>query len=135
MRRSTGSRIFAALWAIWFATALSEPAALHACAMHGLAHGVHAAQPQSGSSASAPVAPHAHAAKSGKAPGPTHADCTCIGGCCVAIAADGRDATIALIVPAAFLTATVMPAAAWGYRPTTPEYARPPSHAPPFLTA
>ena len=74
MRHTWIARSFAALFAVWFAVSLAEPAALHACAMHGggaVAGHHHAA------------GPHASAAHDQGQPGthgaPKH--CTCLGSC------------------------------------------------------
>jgi hypothetical protein len=74
MRHTWIARSFAALFALWFAVSLTEPAALHACAMHGggAVAGHHHAS-----------AAHASAAHdqgpSGSHGAPKH--CTCLGSC------------------------------------------------------
>ena len=78
MRSSWSGRVFAALFAFWFAFSLAEPAALHSCPMHGAgaasvhAHGAvaHHATGIHGSSNSDHAAKH----------------CTCLGSCCASSA-------------------------------------------------
>jgi hypothetical protein len=85
-----------ALFALWFAIVLGDPGVLHACPMHGGAHGAgHSAA--AGHTAAGPDGHAAHgAAMAGVAEesapqtahhGDTPAPCTCVGHCCAAPAA------------------------------------------------
>src|SRR5471030_929389 len=77
VRRPAWFRALIAIWGLWFATALSEPAGMHSCPMHGN-HAAHA---------------HHDAASSGASHAPTDHDkhtpagCTCLGMCCCSHAA------------------------------------------------
>jgi hypothetical protein len=97
MRSPVWYRVLISLWAVWFSTALIEPAGFFACAMHsGMAaetsapvndatsaahheHAAHAASTEQ--SASAPAAQTADPEQDG------HACCTCLGQCCTMTAA------------------------------------------------
>jgi hypothetical protein len=94
MRRSSFGRAFAALFALWFAISLAEPAALHACPMHGAG------------SANA----HAHSAMSHHAAATEHSlpdsqnagkHCTCLGSCCASSANAAVPATAVSVEPVA----------------------------------
>jgi hypothetical protein len=78
------SRLFAALFAVWFAVIIGDPGVLHSCAMHGAGHGGH------GAATTTHAAHGGHAAAAGHhpdtsapaQPGP----CSCVGHCCAATA-------------------------------------------------
>ncbi|QJR37289.1 hypothetical protein [Gemmatimonas groenlandica] len=89
MRHPIWYRVLISLWAVWFSTALIEPAGFFACAMHSgmgavtstapahaanLTHHEHAAS-HAGASASAPAAETAEPEHEG------HPCCTCLGQC------------------------------------------------------
>lgn len=123
MRPRPFRRIFAAACGLWLALSLAEPAALHACAMHG-----------SGSSA------HSHASHGALGAHSTHGHeraptCTCIGGCCVSASIGAPAATplaaLARVVPP---TRVNVPAAQIAHRPAAIEFARPPTIGPPLHT-
>jgi hypothetical protein len=89
-------RVFSLLQAVWLALLIAEPAALHACEMHGSGHGTHAA-----TVAAAPDAGVAHDGHEGhhaaaRASAPDYAPasgntasrhCQCLGECCAAAVA------------------------------------------------
>jgi hypothetical protein len=79
MRRSSSGRVFASLFAFWFAFSLAEPAAMHSCPMHGAGE----------------ASVHAHGAVAHHAGGTQHSSsdsdhaarhCTCLGSCCASSA-------------------------------------------------
>jgi hypothetical protein len=86
MRRSLLRRVFAAVLAPWVVVVMSEPAALHECAMHSAhaipasaahTHGMSAhVHGMTGSEHLAPQGSPSHDAASKY--------CTCLGGCCAA---------------------------------------------------
>jgi hypothetical protein len=84
MRRSLLRRAFAAVFAPWVVVVMSEPAALHECAMHSVHGTALSAAPMPG------LPGHAHSMSghtvSQGAPGHGAAlkYCTCLGGCCAA---------------------------------------------------
>jgi hypothetical protein len=84
LRRSPGTRLFAAAFAPWLALVMAEPVALHECAMHS-GHGVQATTTamahQHGTGAHADTVP-AHTPSRDAAAN----YCTCLGGCCAAAA-------------------------------------------------
>ena len=91
------------LWAIWFATALTEPAGLFACPMHS---GIAAAAADGEASADAgPAVAHHHATDAAQAATDAtsqapersdHSCCTCIGQCCTMAPAMLPDAPFVL---------------------------------------
>jgi hypothetical protein len=103
MHRPAWLRSLIAIWGLWFATSVVEPAGLFACEMHGAAAGYITAPHSSGASApsqhdpSHDASPH-HAATSvvhatlalavnapaSPAPG-HHGCCTCLGHCCQSV--------------------------------------------------
>ncbi len=113
-RHSRWSRLFATLFALWFAAMVGDSGMLHSCAMHGAAAG-HATHP--GRDVRAPAARHtALATHDGHADGhrahhdaspheskqPTQpAPCTCVGQCCAVTAVAPLPALATLVVPAA----------------------------------
>lgn len=124
MRPRLLRRLFAAACGLWLALFLAEPAALHACAMHG-----------SGSSA------HRHASHLAQGAHSTHGHerattCTCIGGCCVSatIAAPAATALVSLacITPP---TRVHVPVSSIAHRPAAIDFARPPTIGPPLHSA
>lgn len=130
MRRSTTTRILSMLLALWLAVALTEPAALHACAMHGAGHAsANAAGP-------APTRPtHHHAAGADapeRQPAGTHVVCTCLGSCSVAGAAALPAYAGIGTAPAPAPPVRVSLAAGPTHEPSAPEHARPPSQGPPL---
>ena len=91
MRHTIWYRVLISLWAVWFSTALIEPAGLFACAMHSAVVPVSAAPATDAVSADAPHHDHG-----GAAPAPERAEhaehastpqhdghpcCTCLGQC------------------------------------------------------
>lgn len=128
MRHRLSHRILSALCGLWLAFALGEPAALHACAMHG-AHGLR----------------HAHGSHHSAHPGSDRSDsqhgkdraslCTCLGGCCVAVHVTAPDAPSLVDVDAVNLPSRVAAPPALVHRPTAIAYARPPTIGPPPHTA
>jgi hypothetical protein len=94
------SRLFAALFAVWFAVVIGDPGVLHSCAMHGTGHGSHG-------SASATATHGAHAGQAAMAghhadgPAPHQpAPCSCVGHCCAAPAVVTLPVADALELPA-----------------------------------
>jgi isopentenyl phosphate kinase len=92
MRRSLVARTFALCFAAWFAISLMEPAALHACPMHGAgAFGhAHVASTHAGAHGEAEHAASMHsAAAPADAPAQSHTGnfCTCLGSCTASNAA------------------------------------------------
>ena len=100
MRRPIWYRVLISLWAVWFSTALIEPAGFFACRMHSgmavttaapvndatdAAHHDHAAMAaateQSVTNSAAPAAEPADPGHDG------HSCCTCLGQCCTMTAA------------------------------------------------
>jgi hypothetical protein len=130
------SRTVAAVYALWFAVVLVEPAALHTCAMHGSLHAaMHGTMPVSGhthgphdmSSA------HQHAADSSQQ-NERKTPCTCIGACCAAVAAVIPPLTGVVIASTRLMPAHSLPSSTSDYRPLAVEYARPPTIGPPAPT-
>jgi hypothetical protein len=122
MRRPWWERSFAALFALWFALSLAEPAALHSCPVHGGGLVVaDAATP-------APDAAHAHAGHAD--PGPSdqqqHHGCTCLGDCSVGGAASGLPSASARIASVATRPVRV------ALPPATPSVATGAPHTLPF---
>jgi len=93
MRRPIWYRVLISLWAVWFSTALIEPAGFFACAMHS---GMAAVTATSVTTAPAQdAAHHEHAAPASSAPAAEsdapahdgHPCCTCLGQCSTMTAA------------------------------------------------
>lgn len=111
MHRPAWLRLLIAVWGLWFATSVVEPAGLFACEMHGApvhrpaaaAHDLSAAQnaaPGHHADHVSPAAPAGHraaAAAKSDAPLPQqHSCCTCLGHCC-------QSAPVAVSSPAVML--------------------------------
>jgi len=127
MRYPWWRRPLAALLAAWLVGLVVEPAVLHACPLHDYAPGT------------APAAPGVHTSVDGahghaRSPSPQHPDhrsCTCLGDCCGAsVLAEVRSTTVMVVIDVV-ATPPQRTANDAAYRPTTPEYARPPSIGPP----
>ena len=73
MKKST--RLFALLFAPWFATVAADGPVTHLCPVHGS----HAAQSEQQAHAPSPVAEHHQSVPS---PAGHSQHCTCLGGCC-----------------------------------------------------
>jgi hypothetical protein len=119
--QSAVKRSLATLVALWFVVLTSEPAALHACAVH-----------DGGRSATAHAAPH-DGSEHGTPhhPGPTDAHhCACLGDCCAAspVAVASR-----IDLPTAALVAieAETPSHAASMRAPHRPFSRPPSTGPP----
>jgi hypothetical protein len=118
-------RALITLWAIWFTTALIEPAGFMACPMHsgmvaglpaGMAHLGPVAAPLSHAGMTHDAMTHdavAHDAMAQDvtdlaatdAPAPTHHDCcTCLGQCCTMAPAELSSPALALVLPATLQT-------------------------------
>jgi hypothetical protein len=79
--RSRFARAAIGLWSAWFAIALSEPASLHDCPMHG-SHAMHAAHAAVGMQMD--MQQGTAGMDTGSVPDGHHAVCTCFGSCCSA---------------------------------------------------
>ena len=140
MRRPIWYRVLISLWAVWFSTALIEPAGFFACAMHSGMPATTAAPVQVATSA----AHHEHAAHtastepSASAPGAQTADpehdghscCTCLGQCSTMTAAVLRQADVTIAV---YLSRQASAAAAvtLSHIPLRPAHALPFANGPP----
>ena len=140
MRRPLWYRVLISLWAVWFSTALVEPAGLFACAMHSgmtvntvapvheatdAAHHEHAAPAASSEpSAAAPAVQTADPEHDG------HACCTCLGQCSTMTAAvvPHVDSTMAEHLS---LQANVAAAVVLSRIPLRPAHALPFANGPP----
>lgn len=128
MRPRPLHRIFASVCGLWLALSLAEPAALHACAMHGSqgathVHGSHGAMHGRTDAAHSPRGPE------------RGSSCTCPGGCCIA-AAIAVPCGPPLVVHVVTTTHShVLVPTAITYRPAAIAYARPPTIGPPHFTA
>lgn len=105
MRRSCVARTFASVFAVWFAMTLAEPAALHACPMHGATAAGHAHDAVARGAADHHADMHGrvmhHASALGEtgstgASGHQHAAryCTCMGACAVSSASAALPASV-----------------------------------------
>jgi len=94
-------RALLAVWGLWFTAALSEPAGLHTCPMHG----AHAMAQASGAHGSAEHAGH-------NVPSHSSKDCTCLGLCCAASIASPRVSIQPAVVSVQHETASFSPDAA-----------------------
>ncbi len=94
-------RVLASLAVIWFGVVTAEPAALHACAMHGGGgrHAVTTAPPTEGHHEHAG---HGSGASESTTDSPAHdaQACTCIGDCCAALATAVPRTVLASFAPA-----------------------------------
>ena len=125
MRPRLLHRIFAAACGLWLALSLAQPAALHACAMHGSQHPAHAHDAMhAGSDASHSPSGHEPATS-----------CTCPGDCCVAAAIAVPCASPLVVHVATTTHSHVLVPVAITYRPAAIAYARPPTIGPPHSTA
>jgi hypothetical protein len=137
-------RALTALWGIWFATALTEPAGLLACPMHSGQTAM-----ASGAVTHDNSAPAAHASMAGdaraghgstptvagnSAPAPAdHHSCTCLGQCCsMAIDALSEGADVLLPMQASRIIRTPRPTAV-AHIATPVEHSRPFAIGPPAL--
>lgn len=156
MIRPVWLRTLTALWGIWFATALTEPAGLLACPMHsgqaamapaavadedaapatldvaaGDEHAAHGS-----ASASLGHAAGASQTRGGatRTPDPSgHHSCTCLGQCCtMAIDALAERADVLLPAPASRVIRTRLPAVV-AFVATPVEHSRPFANGPPAL--
>ena len=121
-------RALAVVYALWLVVVLSEPAALHACAVHDRATGAeHTHGPPS-------AAAHHAVAHSTRGHDKTP-PCSCVAACCAApiAVASLRVDDWSLFVATSFDHVPI--AARTNRRPTAVEYARPPSIGPPALSA
>jgi hypothetical protein len=116
MRRSWFGRVFASLFAFWFAISLAEPAALHSCPMHGTdAANVHA---------HGAVAHHSSASRHSSSDSDHAArHCTCLGSCCASSANAAVPGT----------SVSVETVAAYSTEPHTPALRARAITAPPFF--
>jgi hypothetical protein len=140
MRRSLSFRLFAALFAPWFAVVVAEPVPLHDCPMHSqhpaAAHAMASSHATPVAALGAPAMPHSGMEQSngGHEPGapehPAHHQCCCIGTCCAtALAPVARGAQLAW-VPAE-LKSEAAPTAAKSFAPTAAPHALPFANGPP----
>lgn len=127
-------RTFALLQAVWLALLIAEPGALHACAMHGSGHGVHAV-PISTTDAAADEHAHHHAdadapsdIASTDAPNAEH--CQCLGECCATALAALPSVNIAES-RVQYVDASVAPSVARLHATRAPDLRLPFAHAPP----
>lgn len=116
-------RAMTALWALWFTTALVEPAGFMACPMHsGMGHVMETAGPMA-MPAPAQVVPHEHLMSGAaqmtseqevsktaqndatKAPSEEHHSCTCLGQCCTMAPAESAQPVVALFLTPLLQTA------------------------------
>lgn len=144
MIRPVWLRALTALWGIWFATALTEPAGLLACPMHSGQSAM-----ASATVAQDDLAPADHERAAGNdhaghgsaqslagesAPAPAgHHSCTCLGQCCtMAIDALAERADVLLPAPASRVIRTRLPAVV-AFVATPVEHSRPFANGPPAL--
>jgi hypothetical protein len=112
--RSRLGRIAGLLFAAWFTVFQTEPAVVHACAMHGAAsgHGAHgqltAAGANLSNAADAHTSHEAGAAEPATPDDESGATCTCPGGCAAASTVAIPGATEAAIAEAAILNAATL---------------------------
>lgn len=129
MKRPVWSRFVVVASSLWLVVVLSEPAALHACAMHDTTHG---SQHAHGSPETSHGQQHAHGSDGTRTP---QQQCTCIGACC-SVVTTSLAPRVDLLASVEALTVTRRAAPpAIDFRPSAVEYARPPSVGPPTLTA
>ena len=100
-------RAFALLTAAWLAIAIAEPAALHACAMHGGAapaasHHAHDVDHGAG---------HGAATEQPATPADTSHACTCLGDCCAVAVTPVPTAELATFAPTTVRREVAFPAA------------------------
>jgi hypothetical protein len=112
MHRPFWLRTLIAVWGLWFATSVVEPAGLFACAMHGTgaASGAYAG-PESGHAATADHSHHGaspgsvhviaatvHVSEPLQESGQQHHDCcTCLGHCCQSMPVGAPTTPLALV--------------------------------------
>jgi len=83
-------RLFALLQAVWLASLIAEPAALHACEMHAAGHATHASGAMDRDADADEHAHHGHESADAAPSVPDDAPpsaCQCLGECCAAAAA------------------------------------------------
>lgn len=137
--RSRLGRIAGLLFAAWFAVFQTEPAAVHACAMHdgGSGHGAHGTTSVQGSDSHASHlraesvgAAHEGSAPSQDAPATT---CTCPGGCAAASAAAIPGSTEATIADAVISDAATLRGQPETLRLVNAEHVLPFANGPPTV--
>lgn len=141
MRRSLRFRLFAALFAPWFALAVAEPVPMHDCPEHSLhPAAAHAMAPAPLANAVANrMATMAHAAMEHSGTTHTHGhsgthQCCCLGACCAAVAAVVSPALrLAALPPAVRRTAPPAPVERAG--DSCAEHALPFANGPPVARA
>lgn len=130
MRRSVWFRLLSFVCGFWLLVGLTEPAALHACPMHG-AHSAHMGHGHAGMSSGEHAMQTAHSSR-----GHDHAAiCTCVGDCSLSVAATVPTTAPVLVAMVRQPQSRVDTPAANAFRLTAPRYARPPTIGPPRLTA
>ncbi|MEO8333727.1 MAG: hypothetical protein ABI664_02060 [bacterium] len=124
MRRSLWGRVIAVAYALWFVVVLSEPAALHECAMHdGAIGGEHSHE--------APRADHHHGGTPSSGDHDKTPPCSCVAACCSAPLAVAPLCVADFSFVAVTAFGHVPIAARTDHRPVTVAYARPPAIGPP----
>jgi hypothetical protein len=126
MQRSVWHRLIAAALGLWLLLVSSEPAALHTCVQHDGMHGVH------GGDSTLRSPPH-HGSRSHQAPAKHQHGCTCIGACCVSLAAVLTPHADVVVATRTSSPARLIVSSASSYRPSAVEHARPPTVGPPIL--
>jgi hypothetical protein len=159
MHRSVGSRVFAALFAPWFAVVMAEPASLHTCSEHSLhavvaagalidlqtqravqmedaGHAAHAEHARLAGHAEHARMHHDHGSADESMP-PAHErthHCTCIGGCCAVQPVSAPASSALSWLPAEVRTEQARPAAE-GVRRTAAAHILPFANGPPIARA
>jgi hypothetical protein len=135
--RSSLSRFVGIAFALWFAVFQTEPAVVHACAMHGDASG-HGAHGQISVASAAAADSHighgtsaADAAKTIPAHDEPDATCTCPGGCATASTVLVPPTSEAVIAEAAIHDAATLRHRSETVRATGADFVRPFANGPP----
>jgi hypothetical protein len=144
MRRSLSFRLFAALFAPWFAVVVAEPVPLHDCPMHSLhpaaAHAMASSQAAPAVESNMSARPHADMEQSNgghgrEAPGhAAHHQCCCMGACCAAALAPIEHVAQLCWVPAA-VRSEAAPSRSDSFAPAATEHALPFANGPPAARA
>lgn len=128
MRRSAWFRLLSIVCGFWLLVGLTEPAALHACPMHG-AHSAHMGH------AGMPAGDHAMRMAHSQRGHDQAAICTCVGDCSLSVAVTVPTTAPVLVAVVRQRQSRIDAPAANELRLTAPRYARPPTIGPPRLTA
>jgi hypothetical protein len=144
MRRSRSFRLFAALFAPWFAVVVAEPVPMHDCPQHSLraaaAHTMAASHGTSAGERGTSSLQHSGMEQSNSGRGhdatgqAAHHQCCCIGTCCAAAPASVARAEPLAWVPATLRSETLSGPAEW-FAPTAAPHTLPFANGPPAARA